>query len=112
MYQLKYKIWIDKDGKVFGKGPLELLKGVKDTGSLSEAARNMNMSYNKAHNLIKSIETKLGYKLISSKSGGLKGGGSELTKEAEELINTYQNFNDECERSLHEIFHKHFGNIS
>lgn len=111
MYQLKYKIWIDKEGKVFGKGPLELLTGVRDKGSLSEAARSMNMSYNKAYNLIKSIEDKLEYKLIVSTPGGLKGGGSELTVEAEELISIYQDFQEECERSLNEIFHKHFGNI-
>ncbi|KUO68405.1 MAG: hypothetical protein APF77_12535 [Clostridia bacterium BRH_c25] len=109
MYELKYKIWIDKEGKVFGKGPLELLQGVKDKGSLSEAARSMNMSYNKAYNLIKSIEEKLGYRLIASKSGGSKGGGSELTEKAEELVGIYQNFYEECERSLHAIFHKHFG---
>jgi len=109
MFQLKYKIWIDKEGKVFGKGPLMLLKGVKETGSLREAAKLMDMSYNKAHTLIKSIEEKLGYKLISSKSGGLKGGGSELTEKAEELIIAYQNFYIECEKSLQEIFQKHFG---
>jgi molybdate transport system regulatory protein len=108
MFELKYKIWIDKDGKVFGKGPLELLKGVQKTGSLSEAAKNMGMSYNKAYTLIKSIEKNLGYRLISSKSGGSSGGGSELTKEAECLVNTYEAFYVECERSLQQIFQKYF----
>ncbi len=110
MYQLKYKIWIEKNGKVFGIGPLMLLKGVSETGSLSEAARKMDMSYNKAHNLIKSIEKKLGYELISSKSGGSKGGSSELTEKAEELMMTYENFYNECEENLRKIYQKHFKN--
>ncbi|MGE5630594.1 MAG: winged helix-turn-helix domain-containing protein [Caulobacteraceae bacterium] len=112
MYQLKYKIWIDKDGKVFGKGPLELLNGVKESGSLADAARRMDMSYNKAFTLIKNIEEKLGFKLITSKSGGSKGGGSELTEEAEKLIAVYQNFYEECERNLKDIFEKHFKNFN
>ncbi|HYE82794.1 MAG TPA: LysR family transcriptional regulator [Clostridia bacterium] len=111
MYRLKYKLWIDKDGKAFGKGPLVLLLGVRDKGSLSEAARSMNMSYNKAYNLIKTVEEKLGFKLIASKTGGSKGGGSELTEEAERLIGIYQAFYEECEKTLDEIFQRHFGNI-
>lgn len=109
MYQLKYKLWLEKDGKVFGKGPLELLKGVRDSGSLSEAARSMNMSYNKAYNLIRGIEEKLSFSLIESKSGGSGGGGSRLTEKAEALMNTYQSFSEECERSLNEIFRRYFG---
>lgn len=97
---------------MFGKGPLELLKGVKETGSLSESAKKMGMSYNKAYNLIKDIEKKLGYGLIISKTGGASGGGSELTVDAEVLIDKYEKFFDECEESLNEIFLKHFKNFS
>lgn len=82
--------------------------GVKEKGSLSEAARSMNMSYNKAYTLIRAIEGKLDCKLITSKSGGEKGGGSELTEEAEKLIAVYMNFQNECEASLQQIFNKHF----
>lgn len=108
MLQLGYKIWLDKEGKVFGRGPYELLKGVSETGSLSESAKNMHMSYNKAYNLIKEIERKLGYELLSSKIGGNRGGGSTITVEAEALMEKYLNFVTECENSLKEIFNKHF----
>ncbi len=108
--QVKYKIWLENNGKVFGKGPYELLKGVVKTGSLSEAAKAMNMSYNKAYNLMKSIEENLGYKLIESKSGGARGGGSTLTKNAQILMETYEKFNEECEEELKRIFNKYFTN--
>lgn len=109
---MKYKLWIEKDGKVFGKGPLELLMGVKEKGSLSESARAMGMSYNKAYTLIKSIENKLGCRLVSSKSGGENGGGSMITEEAEKLIAVYQAFYSECEESLQQIFQRYFNSFN
>lgn len=108
MLDIKYKIWLEQDGKAFGKGPFLLLKGVKESGSLSEAAKTMGMSYNKAYNLVRLIEGRLGFRLIESKSGGTKGGGSVLTPEAEKLMQTYGNFYMECERSIREIFMRHF----
>lgn len=108
MFEVKYKIWLDKDGKVFGKGPYCLLKGIREKGSLSKSAKSMGMSYNKAFNLVKDIEDRLGFKLLTSKSGGTKGGGSILTEEAENLIKVYEEFFQECEQSIHEIFSRHF----
>jgi molybdate transport system regulatory protein len=108
MLELKYKIWLEYSGKVFGKGPYDLLVGVKETGSLLESAKNINMSYNKAFTLIKAIEKRLGYKLIESKVGGVGGGGSKLTPEAEMLMTKYTQFMEECETCLDKIFHKYF----
>lgn len=110
MLQVKYKIWLDDEGIIFGKGPYNLLLGVKDKGSLSEASKDMGMSYNKAHKLIKNIEKRLGFKLLVSKAGGSKGGGSMLTEEAEKLMLEYEKFIAECEESLGDIFKKHFKN--
>lgn len=109
MFKLRYKIWLESEGKVFGKGPYELLKGIKEKGSLREASKQMNMSYNKAFNLIKDIEKKLGKELVVSKRGGVEGGFSTLTEEAEELIQTYEKFMEECEESLWDIYNKYFG---
>ena len=56
MYKLHYKLWLEKDGKVFGEGPYRLLVGILETGSLSSAAKKLNMSYSLAYNLIKKVE--------------------------------------------------------
>lgn len=113
MYQLKYKIWLENEGetlgKVFGKGPYELLKGVKKFGSLSEAAKSIKMSYNKAFNLIKDIEKRLGYSLVKAKTGGSGGGGSQLTEEGEKLMATYEAFVKESDQELQKVFRKYFG---
>lgn len=108
MLQVKYKIWLYNEGKLFGQGPYNLLKGVKEKGSLSEAAKSMDMSYNKAFNLIKGIEDKMGMKMLASKTGGTKGGGSQLTMEAENLMEAYEKFYSECEQSINSIFNKYF----
>ena len=39
MYILRYKLWLEKDGKAFGEGPYQLLAGILETGSLSNAAK-------------------------------------------------------------------------
>jgi molybdate transport system regulatory protein len=111
MLQIKYKIWLQDEGRTFGKGIYDLLIGVKNKGSLSEAAKNMGMSYNKAHNLIKNAGKRLGFELLVSKSGGNKGGGSFLTEEAENFVKTYDEFFTECDECLQGIFCKHFKNI-
>ncbi|KNF08301.1 N-terminal domain of molybdenum-binding protein [Gottschalkia purinilytica] len=111
MLELRFKIWLEKDGKAFGLGPYELLRRVREMGSLSEAAKSMKMSYNKAHNLMKSIEKQLGIKLLVTRAGGSKGGGSELTEEAENLMEAYKEFLDECTEALNNIFQKHSQNM-
>lgn len=106
---LKYKIWLDSEGKIFGAGPCQLLQAVAETGSLVSAARTMHMSYSQAYNLIKGLERRLGFALITSRTGGSGGGGSELTPEARELMATYRSFSDECHQALNSIFEKYFG---
>jgi len=109
MYRLKYKIWLDKGGgKAFGDGPYQLLRGIRETGSLNQAAKSMNMSYSLAYNLLKQMEERLGFSLIISKTGGTGGGGSSLTQEAESLMRQYQEFKEECDALIRNCFEKHF----
>lgn len=108
MYHLRYKLWLEKDGKAFGEGPYQLLAGVLESGSLSTAAKKLNMSYSLAYNLIKKIEQNLGFPLLESKSGGLGGGGSELTPQAIALMEKYNDFQTEATTLLQELFNKHF----
>ena len=109
MYRLKYKIWLDKNGKAFGEGPYQLLDRTRKSGSLHIAAKQMGMSYSQAHSLIKKLEERLGFPLLISRVGGSGGGGSSLTAEAETLMDRYRSFSDECKHALEELFARHFG---
>ena len=52
--EIKYKIWIEKDGKVvFGKGRDDILSCIEDTRSLNAAAKKLKMSYRAAWGRLK-----------------------------------------------------------
>ena len=104
-----YRIWFVSDGKAFGKGPYELLKGIDHTGSLRQAAMEMGMSYRKAWGLFKECERKLGFPLIEKKVGGVGGGYSKITPEGKEFMKSYGKFYSEAEESINKIFHKNIG---
>jgi len=107
--ELRYKIWIEKDGKkVFGDGPLDILHRVERTGSLRQAAAEINMSYSLAWNLIKGLEERLGFKLLKRKVGGEGGGGSEITQVATELMTKFKLFRGEADQSLNLLYKKIF----
>jgi len=105
--KLRYKLWIEKDGeKVFGDGPLDILHRVEKTGSLRQAAEEINMSYSQAWNLIKDLERRLGFELLKRKVGGEKGGGSEITDKARELMMKFEIFRERADQSLHLLYEK------
>ena len=107
--KLRYKIWIEKDGeKVFGDGPLDILHRVERTGSLRQAAEEINMSYSQAWNLMKDLEKRLGFNLLKRKVGGEKGGGSQLTEQARELMLKFEMFRERADQNLNSLYKKMF----
>jgi molybdate transport system regulatory protein len=80
-------LWIECDGERFlGKGRVELLEHIADTGSISKAAKKMCMSYKKAWQMISSLNQQTRHPVVLVQTGGEKGGGSVLTEEAQQLI--------------------------
>jgi len=80
-------LWLQADGlHFFGPGPVELLERIAETGSISEAAKGMNMSYKKAWELVNTLNTQTVNPVVIPRTGGEKGGGSTITDEARELI--------------------------
>jgi len=80
-------LWIECNGKrFFGPGPVELLERIDDTGSISQAAKQMHMSYKKAWEIINALNTQAAHPLVVKQTGGAKGGGSIITLEAKEMI--------------------------
>lgn len=107
--KLNYKIWIEKDGeKVFGDGPLDILHRVERTGSLRQAAEEINMSYSQAWNLMRDLEKRLGFKLLKRKVGGEKGGGSEITEKAREMMMKFEIFRERADQNLNSLYRKIF----
>lgn len=87
-YQLTMRLFLE--GKSFGPGPMKLLSGVEQTGSLNQAAGDMGMAYSKAWKMIRDLEKEWGFPILVKQAGGLHGGGSYLTAEGRELLERYR----------------------
>jgi len=92
MYDLKIKIWLERDGRfVVSDGRAKLLRKIRDTGSLSKAAKEMGMSYRHAWGVLHRIAQNAGGKVVESTRGGKKGGLTLLTSFGEEILREYEN---------------------
>ena len=80
------------DEKCFGPGVATLLQLVQTCHSLRAAAMQMGMAYSKAWTIVKSAEEHLGFKLLSSTTGGRHGGGAQLTEQAAALLEAYTRY--------------------
>jgi len=63
-----------------GPGKADLLDAIRQTGSISAAARRMDMSYRRAWLLVDVMNRAFRDPLVSSAVGGQKGGGAHLTE--------------------------------
>lgn len=96
------------DEKCFGPGVAILLEKIKENNSIRKASFEIGMSYSKAWTIIKRAEKNLGFKLLSSKTGGVDGGGATLTQEAEKLLCDYRTLEYELNQMCNEKFKTHF----
>jgi len=103
----KFRLWLElkdkslneEDKALLGKGGALLLEKIAETGSISDAIRDVpskhgarkktGLSYRYAWGLLKKISDRLKKPIIRKFRGGRKGGGSELTQTGEELLNYY-----------------------
>jgi len=77
-------------GSYVGPGKIELLEAVLDSGSLSQAARNIGMSYRRAWLLLESINASFREPATVASTGGKGGGGAKVTHFGLELISRYR----------------------
>lgn len=78
--ELKLRIWIYAKGeKLIGKGRVELLELINETGSISSAAKEMKMSYRQAWQMVKEMNERASKPLVKKQLGGKHGGGASLT---------------------------------
>ena len=102
-YKIKSRIWIEFDDKVLlGEGRVHLLRAIEETGSLSKAAKSLNMSYKRAWDLIDSVNKSAKKPVTIATKGGKGGGGVQLTPYGKSLITTFETINENCWKFLDE----------
>ena len=93
MAKLKVSIVFDSGARI-GPGKARLLECIRDTGSISAAARDMRMSYKRAWVLLDSMNRAFDEPVITASPGGVKGGGASLTAFGAEVLERYLRIHD------------------
>jgi molybdate transport system regulatory protein len=90
-----------------GPGKIGLLEAIRAAGSLSQAARNIGMSYRRAWLLVESLKQSFREPVTVASKGGKVGGGMLVTEFGDALIKNYRelerDFASLAERRLHPI---------
>lgn len=79
------------NGARFGPGKAALLEAIHLTGSISGAARHLNMSYPRASRLVSEMNDQFYSPLIATHQGGASRGGAALTTRGAEILDLYKN---------------------
>jgi molybdate transport system regulatory protein len=100
MTALKLRILFD--GAMIGPGKAQLLDGIRETGSIAAAGRQMQMSYKRAWSLVEEMNAAFAEPLVASARGGPGGGGAVLTKTGIEVLRLYREIVQRAERAASE----------
>lgn len=87
IYNLRARFWIEgTEGTFLGYGRTLLLERIQKHGSISAAARSMEMSYRQAWKLVDAMNKQSQTPLVKKTTGGKGGGGATVTVAGEQAI--------------------------
>ena len=91
-----------------GPGKIALLEAIAETGSLTSAAKTLDMSYRRAWLLLDDLNRSLKKPAVESAIGGQHGGGSQLTDAGRALVAHYRGIeataSDACAAEIRTLF--------
>ena len=104
--ELRSSHWIvDQDNNIiFGKGRMEILKSIEQTGSINQTAKALKMSYKTVWSKIKSTEKHLLVKVVHSD----KQSGTHLTSEGRKIVKMFAQLRTRCLSADDRIFENIF----
>lgn len=106
--EVRSKVWLELNGyPLMGAGRAELLRAVERTGSINAAAKELGMDYRRAWGLIDSMEKRLNLKLVNRRRGGAER-GTLLTREGQRILELYELFDRQAQRSTDRQFERIF----
>lgn len=104
--KIRSKIWIenDKGQLVIGTGRLRILQAISEVGSMNKAAKILKQPFRAVWGKIRATEERVGFTVVERTSGG-----SKLTREGQELLDTYLSLRERCEDYVDKQFRDLFG---
>ncbi|MCP4128341.1 MAG: LysR family transcriptional regulator [Gammaproteobacteria bacterium] len=95
------RIWIEgPEGTFLGYGRVVLLERIREHGSISAAARSMEMSYRHAWELVDSMNRQSRSPVVVKSTGGRGGGGAKVTDTGEQAIESFWSVHREFKEFL------------
>src|SRR6202142_2002106 len=89
MGRLTLRIDFDAD-RALGPGKIRLLEVIDSCGSISEAGRQMGMSYRRAWLLVDNLNRCFREPVVAAQVGGVRGGGASLTGFGHAVVEHYR----------------------
>ncbi len=97
-------LWFNRDSEGYlGDRRVALLEQIDATGSISQAAKRIGMSYKAAWDAIDAMNNLADNALVVRSVGGRHGGGTELTEFGRQMIGVYRFMQGEYQRFLHKM---------
>ena len=95
------RVWIDgPEGTFIGYGRVVLLERIIEHGSITKAAKSMDMSYRHAWDLVDSMNRQSKEPFVEVATGGKGGGGARVTKAGEQAIKMFWRFHKDLQAFL------------
>jgi len=104
--KMQARLMLD-DEIAFGPGKADLLLAIQTTGSISAAGKYLGMSYRRAWLLVDAMNRCFQKPLVETATGGTQGGGTRLTPLGVDVLERYQQLQDDI-RAMGE---KHFSDF-
>jgi molybdate transport system regulatory protein len=102
--KLTGKLLIDSGvGNFLGDKRIRLLEAIDKTGSISQAAKAVPLSYKAAWDAVDDMNNLAPEPLVNRSAGGRNGGGTELTAFARRLIGFYRALEQESQLALERL---------
>jgi molybdate transport system regulatory protein len=99
--EVELQIFIKRNGRLLlGPGKIYLLREIQRGGSLRTAAKELNMSYQHAWNVIEEMNQVAPYPVVIKQRGGTGGGGAVLTEYGKRILSEFQLIETEVQKFL------------
>src|SRR5262245_23797794 len=88
---LRGRVWVEIAGaKALTDAGADLLEQIEAHGSLSEAARRLRFAYRRAWMLLDAMNRAWPRPLVTTATGGKRGGGAKLTDLGRDVLHAYR----------------------
>ena len=97
--RLRAKVWLEREGQpLLGHGRVRLLRAIDEIGSITGAAKSIEVSYRHAWQMVDQINRLSPEPVVETGRGGKGGGGTRLTSHGRKLIRLFEDLDEALQR--------------